>query len=289
MASGMRHQDAFFPVAVLTMIDLPNAPSVSLKLSIIIPTYNEAENIAPLIEMIDRDVRETSREIIVVDDSSPDGTADIVEGLMENRNDLRVVVRDHDRGLVQSINAGIRQAHGETVVWLDADMTMPPHYINEFLNQIYAGADVVVGSRYVQGGGIKGADPENNKTSLLHVWKTTRNSEDGILAIVISKVGNFVVRHLLDPRYYDYTSGFYAVRMSVVDRIQIEGHYLDYCIRLLADAGRQGLKISEVPVVMLPRAHGESKTASSLFTLMGIAFDCFKVILYISWNRKRKS
>jgi len=257
----------------------------SCKLTIIVPTYNEADNVIPLIELIEKEVNETDREIIVVDDDSPDGTAQTVERIIPDHPGLRLIVRRKNKGLVESIVEGIGAAKGDVIVWLDADLTMRPHYLNTFLEHIDQGADVVVGSRYAAGGGIKGSNELGEKTTLVDLWKNIQNSEDSILGITISKVGNYTVRHLLDPRFYDYTSGFYAVRKSVFDVVQIKGRYLDYCIRFLAQLSRNNFAIVEVPVIMMPRERGESKTTSGTFTLLKIMLDCFLVILGLVTRR----
>ncbi|MEG3618532.1 glycosyltransferase [Magnetovibrio sp. PR-2] len=258
--------------------------AATYKLTIIVPSYNEADNMLPLFEAIERDVHEQNREIIVVDDDSPDGTAEVVKKAMSEYGNLKLIVRTEDKGLVNSINEGIRAAQGEVIVWLDADLTMPPHHLNHFLGLLDQGADMVVGSRYKEGGGIKGAS-ENGKTSWSVLLRNIQDSEDSIFGIAISKIGNWTVRNLLEPEYFDYTSGFYAVRRSVFDTIEVKGKYLDYCIRFLVQTVRAGFKVEEVPVVMMPRERGESKTTSGAFTLMKIMFDCFIVIMGLVTRR----
>lgn len=258
---------------------------MTCKLTIIIPTYNEADNVIPLIERIEKEVNETNREIIVVDDDSPDGTAQTVKRIIPDHPGLKLIVRRENKGLVDSIVEGIRAARGEVIVWLDADLTMRPHYLNTFLDHIDQGADLVVGSRYAVGGGIKGSNELGKNTTLIDLWKNVQNSEDSIIGIGISKIGNYTVRHLLDPRFYDYTSGFYAVKKSVFDVVHIKGKYLDYCIRFLAQASRNNFVIVEVPVIMMPRERGESKTTSGTFTLLKIMLDCFLVILGLVTRR----
>ena len=257
--------------------DIDPKPAAIPFVSIILPTFNEVDNIVVLIEWIERELPDIAHEIIVVDDNSPDGTSPVVAAALPRFPNLRLVTRTADRGLVNSIREGIAQAKGGVCVWMDADLSMPATTIRKLLGEIQAGADVAVGSRYVPGGAIKGSHG-HEKTTLRRVWHNLSDTEDSFLAVVISSVGNYVVRNLLDNRYNDYTSGFYAVRKHVFDKVILEGHYLDYSIAFLYRAILRGFRISEIPVVIVPRKYGRSKTSDSLLRLLEIIFDCFKMI-----------
>ncbi len=260
----------------------------AVSLSIVIPTYNEAGSIGGLVETIERDVTHPGVEVIVVDDDSPDGTAGVARALGDAhpRLNLRVIVRTADKGLVPSISAGIAAAQGDVVCWLDADGTMPPHYLEQFLARIADGADMVVGSRYAEGGGMKGEMPEQGKTGLRHAWLNTRDSEDDILAILVSRIGNRFANFIIDRRYTDYTSGFYAVRRTVLEQVPLRGYYLDYCIRFLVETTRRGFKVVEVPVVMVPRTTGQSKTSPDIWTLAKLTWKCLLLTVGLSLKRR---
>ncbi len=238
-----------------------------------------------LVDTIASDVTEKNRETIVVDDGSPDGTADVVRQLQKTYPELRLIERQQAPSLVNSIAAGIEAANGEVIVWLDADLTMPPRCINDFLAEIHRGTDVVIGSRYIAGGGFKGMAGGGVKTRLSEVLSNIRDSEDSIVGISISKAGNVFARWILDHRYFDFTSGFYAVRREVFDIVKVKGYHLDYCIRFLIQTTRQGYSVVELPVTMVSRQHGDSKTTSGLFTLLKIIVSCAWVVLGLATRR----
>jgi dolichol-phosphate mannosyltransferase len=256
-------------------------------ISVILPTYNESENIAEQIGVIQSELNGHDFEIIVVDDDSPDGTAGVVKSLMPDMLNLRLRVRKAIRGLVPSIKEGISAAAGEICIWMDADLSMPASSIVRLIGEIEAGADLAVGSRYVDGGGIKGGDENGNNTSLFSLWRNLRDSEDSIVPVALSKYGNLVVRKILDESHYDYTSGYYAVRKSTIETLGLRGNYLDYCIDLLYKASVLGYTISEIPVVIVARKHGVSKTSPNNFRVLPIVWDCLKTVVKLKWQYRR--
>src|SRR3989344_8764924 len=117
--------------------------------SVILPTYNEAENIIKLIKEISNVIKH-KKEIIVVDDNSPDGTSSIVKKFKTKNKkiNLRLETRFRNRGLTNSIRRGIELAKGDIIVWLDCDFSMPPKVVPRLLEKIEKGYDIVVGSRF---------------------------------------------------------------------------------------------------------------------------------------------
>jgi len=124
------------------------------NLSVIIPTYNEAENIKMLIPRIHSVLNSNSYEIIVVDDSSPDGTAEVAKKLSESYP-VRVFVRNQKLGLASAIVHGFQKASGNILGVIDADLQHPPENIKDFIEKIEEGYDIVIGSRYIKGGRIE--------------------------------------------------------------------------------------------------------------------------------------
>lgn len=216
----------------------------------ILPTLNEAENIAPLIERIYAAVPGV-HEVIVVDDASADGTADIAQRIADAHPErtIRVERRPSDPGLTKSIAHGARVATGDVLVWMDCDLTMPPEDIPGLLDGIARGHDLVVGSRFVRGGRGKGA---------------TAGSRDPQLPVLVSSALNLVLRALLDRRFKDWTSGFVAIRRPALESLGVRGDYGEYFMDLVYRALRAGYRVLEVPCVMVPRRHGRSKTASDV-------------------------
>lgn len=217
------------------------------RLSVILPTYNEAENIQPLIEAIS-EALEGVHEIIVVDDDSPDGTGDIVESMIKAQKYpfLRLERRYQDHGLTNSIWRGIELATGDRVGWMDCDFSMPPKYLPVFEALINAGYDVAVGSRFVLGG----------------KWRGEKN--DPFLGVVFSRLLNLFIQVCLDHRFKDYTSGFVVARKEIFNRIKLRGDYGEYFIDFIYRALKLNYQVVEVPYVWVPRGAGHSKTGDTL-------------------------
>src|SRR5512145_84610 len=126
--------------------------SQNIKLSLVLPTYNEKDNIIILLSELEK-ILTVPYEAIVVDDDSPDQTWQAVEAFAETRPNIRLLRRRNVRGLTSALNDGLNMARGDLLMWMDVDLSMPPAKIPELLQAISEGADVAVGSRYVQGGG----------------------------------------------------------------------------------------------------------------------------------------
>jgi len=208
----------------------------------ILPTFNERDNIIPLIERGLAALADYDAEMLVVDDDSPDGTWQVVAELAERDSRVRLIRRIRERGLTSAIAAGIADARGAWVGWMDCDLSMPPEDLPRLAGALAAGADVAVGSRYVPGGRDVG-----------HSW----------VGRAFSRTINLAASLLLDRRIKDYTSGFILARREVFDRIPLRGDYGEYCIDLLYRAVRAGFRVVEIPYVCVPRQIGESKTATN--------------------------
>lgn len=216
--------------------------------SIILPTLDEADNIVPLIQAILVVVPQV-HEIIIVDDESPDGTARIVAEFA--KDEPRVKIESVPQyGLTRSLWHGIEKSTGRIIVWMDCDFSMPPELIPRLLQEIEKGADIAVGSRFIKGGSFK---------------KDTEGTQDTWLAVLLSRVMNYSIRFLLNPRFRDYTSGFAAVRRPVFDSIYFKGDYGEYFIDFIYRALRAGYKVVEIPYTCLPRKQGYSKTGTDFW------------------------
>ena len=246
------------------------------KISIIIPTYNEAENIQLLIKSIINELSDKNYEIIVVDDNSPDGTSKIVTQLKEKYSCIRLLIRKTDRGLVPSIRDGINYASGTICIWMDGDLSMSPKVISDIVLKIEKGADLVVGSRYIHGGAIKGSDHRGDKTPAYTLWKNLTASEDSLISAIISKVGNMIIRFILQVELHDFSSGYFGAKTSTLNTLKLEGGIVDYCISLPYKAIMKGYKVTEVPMTLDTRKFGQSKTSNSIFEIIKIGFQCYK-------------
>ena len=194
-----------------TMQALSTPRFVDLRVSAILPTLNEADNIVPLIERIYQEIP-ALYEVIVVDDDSPDGTAALVLRYAQEHpgRKIRVEKRLQDHGLTPSLRHGISVATGDVIVWMDCDFSMPPEIIPRLLTCIEQGYDVAVGSRFVRGGRFK---------------ENTQGTPDSPVAVFLSRIMNYSIQLLLDHSFKDYTSGFIAVRRRVLEDIPLRGNY----------------------------------------------------------------
>lgn len=213
-----------------------------IDITIVLPTFNERDNITPLIERGLAALADYEVEMLVVDDDSPDATWQVVAGLAERDPRVRLIRRTEERGLTSAIATGIAQARGAWVGWMDCDLSMPPEDLPRLATALAGGADVAVGSRYVPGGRDVG-----------HSW----------VGRAFSWTINLWARLLLDRRITDYTSGFILARRPVFDQIHLRGDYGEYCIDLLYRAARAGFHVVEIPYACVPREAGESKTATN--------------------------
>jgi len=215
---------------------------VARRVSVIIPTYNERENVRVLVPRLARVLEEAGLdyEIIVVDDDSPDGTCEEVERLAREMGGDRVrcVRRRGERGLASAVVEGFRRARGDVAVVMDADLQHPPEVVPRLVEAVYRGADVAVASRYMRGGGVEG-------------WSRTR--------LVLSKLATRV-SHVLVPetrKTSDPMSGFFAVRLSSIDLSRLRPRGFKILVEILAR--HPCLKVVDVPYVFKRRHSGESK------------------------------
>jgi dolichol-phosphate mannosyltransferase len=210
--------------------------------SVILPTYNEAANIIPLIREILAQAQTAGFkvQVVVVDDDSPDHTADLVAREFADQPGVKLVVRRGERGLASAIRRGVAEAEHEALVIMDTDFNHHPRHLAALLS-LLATSHIALGSRYVPGGGMN--------TSRLRYW--------------LSFLFNIMVRILLGVKTHDNLSGFIAIRRRDLlrfDQDEIFQGYGDYAIRLLYHAQQAGLTVRETPVVYEERLGGESKT-----------------------------
>jgi len=222
-----------------------------MKVVVIIPTYNEAENTAkmiPALADILPKVKDHEVQVLYVDDSSPDGTAQIVKDLQPKYKWLKLLINPQKDGLGAAYAAGMAYAMTELkadyLMEFDSDGQHPPEYIPQMIAKIDEGYDYVIGSRYISGGSI----PKS--------WGFTRS--------FLSVVGNLVARTLLIlPKVHDCTTGFKLARvkgfMDQFDFNTLISKQFAYKVQLLFYMVNKGAKVVEVPFAFAPRSSGESK------------------------------
>ncbi len=219
-----------------------------MKTIIVLPTYNEKKNIGiliPQLQSVFKKIKKHSMHILVVDDTSPDGTAAEVKKLQKKYRNLHLISGEK-QGLgvayLRGFNHAIDKLNAEVVFSMDADLSHPPALIPQFMNGIDEGYDLVVGSRYIRGGGT----PD---------WDLKRK--------VISRGGNFFAR-VVSGMYsvHDCTSGFRAIRASAFKKMNPSHlHTRGYAFlsTFLYELLSTGSKAKEVPLVFHDRQFGETK------------------------------
>jgi dolichol-phosphate mannosyltransferase len=209
---------------------------------IIIPTYLEAENVSEVVRQVRASVPDA--DILVVDDSSPDGTAALAKKTGDEVGQVEILVLPEKGGLGVAYRAGFRHGfnHGyDVIVQMDADFSHDPAALPDLLSKIETGADMAIGSRYVAGGNIPN-------------WPTTRR--------VLSRVGNLYASTVLGLNVRDATSGFRAYRASVLQTVEAgatRATGYGFQVELAYRAHRLGAEIVEVPITFNDRVRGVSK------------------------------
>jgi len=239
------------------------------KLSVVLPTYNEKDNIAPLISEILKHVS-LETEIIVVDDDSPDGTWQIVENLALENPAIKLIRRTDQRGLVSALNDGIAASTGKCVAWMDCDLSMPPAHLKDLIRKIEAGHDAAVASRFIQGGGVE----------------ILTGSGDTVLAFLLSRTLNRFIRTMLDSSFFDYTSGFIVIRKQALADTPLKGDYGEYFIELIHRIKKKGFKTVEIPYICRARKAGQSKTGTNIFHYLKKGIKYIAVILSLKIKNK---
>jgi dolichol-phosphate mannosyltransferase len=206
-------------------------------ITVIIPTFNEEANIKNIIDAVDGVLKKNAinGEILVVDDNSSDQTIAFVNDLKKTKENVNILVRTADSGLSQSVADGFARAQSGIFVVIDADLSHPPAMIPEMVREIRKGNDIVIGSRYMEGGGIK-------------KWPLKRR---------IISIGATFLGRLLFPDITDPVSGFFAVRKSVLDQAPLKPRGYKILLEVLGKGSWQ--KDKEIPFEFVDRETGSSK------------------------------
>jgi dolichol-phosphate mannosyltransferase len=199
----------------------------------VVPTYNEAGSLPLLVDRLVKAFAGREWELVVVDDGSPDGTADIADGLGKT-HPIKVVRRLGKAGLASAVVAGFGAAKGDVLLVMDADLSHPPEVAPQLADALANGADLAVGSRYVAGGGVMD-------------WPMKRQ--------LVSRVACLMGQVLVPVR--DSTSGFFAMRRSVVDGVKLNP--IGFKIGFEVMARGRYKKVVEVPYTFRDRELGASK------------------------------
>lgn len=233
-----------------------------MKTVVVIPTYDEKDNVAPMAEALF--AVDPSLEILFVDDNSPDGTGDVIEGLIKNDSRIHCLHREKKEGLAKAYLAGFKRAielGADKIVQMDCDFSHDPKDVPRL---VAADADLVIGSRYVKGGGTPG-------------WPFKRR--------LISRMGGIFIRTVTGMPLRDPTGGFKCWKVSALKAMEyetIESAGYSFQLEMNHRAWKTGLKIKEIPIVFTDRARGYSKISA------GIAVESIKISLKLRFSRRAK-
>ncbi len=234
------------------------------QVSIIVPTYNESQNIVGILKSIRESIpKGIYTETIVVDDNSPDGTGKIVEDYISSikkiaENTIDVIHRKAKNGLASAILKGIQNAKGETIVVMDSDFSHPPQIIPKMIEAFKQyQCDLVVASRYITGGNIQG-------------WTTKRK--------LMSKIATVIAKKGLGIKIKDPMSGFFAFKKNIIKELNFDALGYKFLLEILVKT--KGINIKEIPYCFENRKFGSSKVDSST------VIDYFKSVWKLYKNGK---
>jgi len=212
-------------------------------ISVVLPTYNERDNISRLIDMIEHvfERNKIDGEILIVDDNSPDGTAKIARDLNKKYGNIMVFVRKNERGVGSAHIFGYKHAKGDIIIAMDCDLSHDPKQIPQFLEKLDEGYDIVLGSRH-----IKGSYYEKKK------FRT-------IIKYLTSKFGNILASLITNTPIHDFTNGYRAIRKYLVKNIKTESAGNSLLMEFIVKAHRKGYRLTEIPVTFFDRKKGKSK------------------------------
>lgn len=234
-----------------------------MQVTVIVPTYNERENIEALVTQLL--ALPTGVRVIVVDDNSPDGTGAIADRLaMENDGRVGVIHRAGKLGLGTAYIAGFKRALAEgadLICTMDADFSHNPCYVPALVDKIGQGYDLVIGSRYVRGGGSSGCTFDRK---------------------LLSWGANAFARTMLGLRAHDTTAGFRCYRRAVLAEMDLDGikaSGYSFLIEMLCGVQRRGWRVGEVPIIFENRRLGASKVSrNEIARALG-------TVLRLGWTR----
>jgi len=214
--------------------------------TICLPTYNEHENLEPML----RALEPLGVRVLVIDDNSPDGTGELADRLARELDVVSVLHRERKEGLGPAYIAGFKRAladGADLILELDCDFSHDPADVPRLIAACEAGADLALGSRYVQGGGTVN-------------WGRTRR--------LVSTGGSLYARMLLGVRIRDLTGGFKCYRREVLERIDLDAiHSKGYAFQIETTYRtlRAGFTVVEVPITFADRTAGHSKMSRAIF------------------------
>jgi dolichol-phosphate mannosyltransferase len=229
-------------------------------ISVILPTYNERDNVVPLARAIASELDGQEFEVLVVDDNSPDGTCRAVNEIGDAR--IRGILRTENRGFANSIREGLERARGDVFVIMDSDGNHQPKYLPIMIEALEF-YDCVSGSRFVYGGRM------SNRRRHLLSW-----------------MFNIFTRVMTSGQITDSLYGFVAIHRRIMERVDYDAvfwGYGDYCIRLMYYLQRQGASVLQIPVI-----NGERRSGEGNDRFVKVFVQYFREVMALTWRVRVK-
>jgi len=230
-----------------------------MDLSIVIPMFNEAENVRATVARVEEALSafEGEYEIVAVNDGSTDTTLDILREVALQNQTLRVVSYPRNVGRGKALRTGFREARGDLVVSIDADLSYDPKYILDLLRVLENEKDIdlVLASPYMPGGGVQDVPT---------------------FRLLVSKLGNKILRLAMPNRIYTSTGIFRAYRRKVLDSLELESDGKEIHLEILSKAIALGFRVKEVPAILTGRKKGRSKFKFRKTAITHLAFSAFE-------------
>ncbi|MFQ6080475.1 MAG: polyprenol monophosphomannose synthase [Candidatus Bathyarchaeia archaeon] len=211
-----------------------------VKISVMTPTYNEAENVSKLVDLLHKALKGKCFEIIIIDDNSPDGTAEVARKLSGRYENIKLLCRPVKMGIGSAYKDGFRLCSGDVIAYMDADLSHDPRSLPKLIEAL-ENADIAVGSRFMRYGGVIG-------------W--------GWYRYLINLGANLLARLILKLDVKDTTSGYKAYKRKAFEKlvsISNFGGFTDFDEEMLYLAKKHGLKVKEIPITFANRERGNSK------------------------------
>lgn len=226
-----------------------------MKISIVIPTYNESENIQKSIPLVTSALKNYNHEIVIVDDNSSDGTAEVAKKIAENYP-VKIIVRDKKLGLASAILTGFMNSSGEILGVIDADLQHPPELMVALIDKIRNGYDIAIASRYVEGGSMED-------------WSFFRK--------LVSKGAIMLTKPLTNVK--DPMSGYFILRKSIIEGVTFKSHGYKLLLEILVKGNY--IKVAEIPYLFTKRMAGKSKlNASEYWKYIRLLIHLYKVKIF---------
>lgn len=230
-----------------------------MDLSIIIPMFNEAENVEATLRRVEEGLAsfQGTYEIIAVNDGSLDNTLEILEKVAAQNGKVRIVSHSNNIGRGMALRTGFKESKGEIVVSIDADLSYDPRYILDFMRTLRTEQDIdfVLASPYMPGGGVQ-------NVPFLRLW--------------ISRLGNKILRFAMPNRIYTSTGIFRAYRKRVLDSLELESEGKEIHLEILSRALALGYRVKEIPAILTGRKRGKSKFKFRKTTISHLVFSAFE-------------